>query len=83
VALKSIATLANFARILESMGSDESAAPQDVLSLVFRNEKDKRPSFSFERRENFPFSENRYYSRAAFGTKQHLQLVEQFERILT
>jgi hypothetical protein len=82
VALKGIAPLGEFVKILESLGSDETSPPQDIMALVFRNEKARRPSFSFERRENFPFSENRYYSRAAFGTKQHLKLAEQFELLL-
>jgi hypothetical protein len=38
--------------------------------------------FQFERKQNIPFSENRYYSRAPLHTDDHLKLLEEFEDLL-
>ena len=35
--------------------------------------------FSIQRRENTPFSENKYYSDAPLPTKVHINLLKQFE----
>lgn len=41
------------------------------------------PTFTFERRVNVPFTENKYYSRAALPTKKHIQLLEHFQRMFS
>jgi hypothetical protein len=79
---KGLARLGKFAKILDELGTGETASPQDVVGIMFRNDKAARHSFTFERRDNTPFSERKYFSRAAFGTKQHLQLIGQFEKLL-
>jgi hypothetical protein len=35
--------------------------------------------FSIQRRDNTPFSENKYYSDAPLPTELHIKLLEQFE----
>lgn len=39
--------------------------------------------FKLERQEGIPFEENRYYSIAPLQTEQHLEMLEEFERIFT
>ena len=39
--------------------------------------------FRFERAENIPYSENRYFSYAALPTKEHLALLDELEEILS
>jgi len=39
--------------------------------------------FRLERQEGMPFKENRYYSMAPLPTELHLEMLEEFERILT
>jgi hypothetical protein len=57
--------------------------PQQVTGFSFGADgQTAMPSFSFERRESVPFSENRYYSRAALQTDAHLALLNQFEAVI-
>jgi hypothetical protein len=39
--------------------------------------------FSIQRRENIPFSENKYYSDAPLPTDAHIKLLEQFEEAIS
>ena len=39
-------------------------------------------TFTFERRVNTPFSENKYFSRASLPTSKHLHALEEFEKLL-
>jgi hypothetical protein len=39
-------------------------------------------AFSIERRDDYPFSENTYYSTAPLSTTEHLELIEEVERAL-
>ena len=81
--LKALGRLEEFAKTLENLEPDRATSPQDVVAIAFRNEKDTaRPSFTFERRDNTPFSENKYFSRAALSTKEHLHLIEEFEQLM-
>jgi len=43
------------------------------------NRKHPFGNFSIQRRDNIPFSENKYYSDAPLPTNLHIQLLEQFE----
>jgi len=56
-----------------------------VLSVDYDRLTRKRPlgKFSFQRRDNTPFSENKYFSDAPLPTDGHLQLLEQFEKDLS
>jgi hypothetical protein len=39
-------------------------------------------NFSFERRANVPFKENQFFSKAALSTSKHMELLQEFERIM-
>lgn len=60
--------------------------PFEITAIVADFDQLKRKhslgKFSIQRRENTPFSENRYYSEAPIPTKQHIQLLEAFESAL-
>ena len=43
----------------------------------------KPSAFSVERKVNAPFSENRYYARASAQTDTHLELLKDFEQLLS
>jgi hypothetical protein len=53
-----------------------------MLSLNYDQLTRKHPlgRFSIQRRDNTPFSEDKYFSDAPLPTDLHLQLLEQFER---
>jgi hypothetical protein len=52
-----------------------------VLSVDFDQLERKHPvgRFSIQRRDNIPFSENKYFSDAPLPTDVHMKLLEQFE----
>jgi hypothetical protein len=56
-----------------------------ILSLDYDQLTRKHPlgRFSIQRRDNTPFSENKYFSDAPLPTDVHLRLIEQFERDLS
>jgi hypothetical protein len=68
--------------IINSSGNEQ----EDFTALVFGSDPASKnptiPTFSFERRVNVNFSENKYYSKAALPTSEHIRLVEQVEAIL-
>ncbi len=78
---KKLKKLDQFARILEGLSSKDPAQ-QDAVAVMFRGDQLGRHSFTFERRDGIPFSENRYYSKAAVPTEKHLELIETFEQII-
>jgi hypothetical protein len=55
-----------------------------ILSLDYDQLRRKHPlgRFSIQRRDNTPFSENKYFSDAPLPTDLHVQLLEQFEKDL-
>jgi hypothetical protein len=56
-----------------------------ILSVDYDQLARKHPlgRFSIQRRDNTPFSENKYFSDAPLPTDAHLRLLEQFERDLS
>lgn len=56
-----------------------------ILSVDYDQLGRKHPlgRFSIQRRDNTPFSENKYFSDAPLPTDIHIQLLEQFERDLS
>jgi hypothetical protein len=56
-----------------------------ILGLDYDQLTRKHPlgRFSIQRRDNTPFSENKYFSDAPLPTDQHLRLLEQFESDLS
>jgi hypothetical protein len=68
------------ARIAENMGERLS---YELTALVVDYDQLARKHplgrFSIQRRENTPFSENKYFSEAPLPTDDHIALLEQFE----
>jgi len=56
-----------------------------ILSIDYDQLARKHPlgRFSIQRRENTPFSENKYFSDAPLPTDVHVRLLEQFEKDLS
>ena len=56
-----------------------------ILSVDYDQLTRKHPlgRFSIQRRDNTPFSENKYFSDAPLPTDIHIQLLEQFEKDLS
>jgi hypothetical protein len=56
-----------------------------ILSIDYDQLTRKHPlgKFSIQRRDNTPFSENKYFSDAPLPTDIHIQLLEQFEKDLS
>ncbi|MGD0793753.1 MAG: hypothetical protein ABR920_18470 [Terriglobales bacterium] len=66
------------------MGEDlryEATAVHFNFDLLTR--KNPIGSFSIQRRENMPFSDNKYFSEAPLPTGVHIELLEQFEKDLS
>jgi hypothetical protein len=54
-------------------GADQTALPMSMQ--IFSG-------FAFERKVGAPFSENRFYSKAPLPTHLHMELLEEFEKLL-
>lgn len=61
----------------ESLGYEVTAFTVDHDQLLRKHAFGR---FSIQRRENTPFSDNKYYSDAPLPTKLHIEVLEQFER---
>ena len=78
--------LEKFAGLLSSkiIGYNDIDLEVGGISLWRDPGKIGRPgAFRIERQEGLPFKENRYYSAAPLQTEAHLELLEEFEKILT
>ena len=69
--------LDRFAKILSSLTSSK----QELNAVVFGSES-KNSAFTFERKINAPFEENRFYSAALMPSGDHLALLYKFEDLL-
>ena len=64
--------------------SELSGNPSQQLSGVYIGpDAAMLSTFTFERRQGIPFSENTYFSRASLPTSHHLAALEMIEKILT
>src|SRR5437773_3334627 len=54
-----------------------------VSTIGFGSDGKSQVSFSFDRRAGVPFSENRYYTRAALPTADHQGVLDKFEQMLS
>ena len=79
--------LEEFSKLLSSRveGYGENVTLETTGILFMRDPgKIGRPGpFKLERQEGIPFEENRYYSLAPLKTEDHLELLKEFEKILT
>lgn len=75
--------LAGFEQRLDEI-SGGTLPPFRLAGITFRSDQTApapASPFSFERRVNVPFSDNRYYSAAPFSTEDHLALLRDFEEL--
>jgi hypothetical protein len=79
---KEFKKLNNFLKLLSEINPDQENTVKDIVIIAFKDEKVQRALFTFEKRENTPFSENRYVSGAAYDTDKHLELIEKFENLM-
>jgi hypothetical protein len=74
-----------FSRRLASLTGSGNDQPFELISLSFGSEQASSiliPAFQFERQQNIPFSEHRYFTRAPLQTEDHLKLLDEFEDLL-
>ncbi|MGH9721361.1 MAG: hypothetical protein ACRD8O_14210 [Bryobacteraceae bacterium] len=71
--------LNQFAKKLSDTPVFGGGQSQQVTAISFGPDNPVWPSFTFERRVNTSFAEDKYYSRAALQTDSHLALLSEFE----
>lgn len=75
--------LKRFAERLSTIPLFETIEPQELVSLYFGATLKTQASFTFERRSAAPFDERKFYCRAPLSTSQHLDLIRDFESIMS
>lgn len=79
----------NFARMLESKVKTIDRKPREfeIGGLSFWTEDISKPSapavFKFEKKWGIPFSANQYFSQAALGTQEHIDILQEFEKLFS
>jgi hypothetical protein len=71
-----------FAEHLSTLPFFGQPQKQATAAITFGCDGKNQSSFSFERRAGVPFADNRYYTRAALPTSDHMALLEEFEQAL-
>lgn len=71
-------------RSFEQLIAELSGNPtEQLIGFYIGGDNPQLSTFTFERRQNTPFSENKYFSRAALPTSKHIQALDELEKILT
>jgi len=76
---------ASVAKVVADIMGENLKYDLAILSVDYDQLTRKHPlgRFSIQRRDNTPFSENKYFSDAPLPTDIHIQLLEQFEKDLS
>jgi len=75
--------LRSFSELLSALPFFGQSQKQATSAIMFGSDGKPEPSFSFERRRGVPYADNRYFTRAALPTDDHLKLLEQFDRVMS
>lgn len=75
--------MASFSKALTAFAPAHISDPQHLTAISFKPNHAAIVAFTFERRESAPFPENKYFSHAALRTERHIELLSEFEKILT
>lgn len=79
----SLRKLTQFAETLSAIPMIGETAKRELTGLFFKSDGSDRFAFTFERRANVPFSENKYFSACDAQTHVHVSLIEEFEKLLS
>jgi hypothetical protein len=78
--------IAAFCDTLSNIFARNNLPPFEVTGLIFAPDittsSYKPPGLSIERKHGSPFSSNRFWTKSAFTTKEHLFALEEFEKML-
>ena len=78
--------LAHFCGTLNGVFSKHHLSPFEPTGIIFAPDTSasayKPPGLLIERKTGVPFSENRFWSKAPFTTKEHISALEEFEKLL-
>jgi len=78
--------LNSFAETLNGVFKSNRLPPFELTGAIFAPDSSassyKPPGFMIERKTDVPFEDNRYWSKAPFQTKDHLRIIEEFEKLL-
>jgi hypothetical protein len=80
---KGLQKLNEFADLLSAIPMIGEVKKRELTSLLFKSEGSDRWAFTFERRADAPFSENKYFSTSDVPTDVHVSLLTRFEALLS
>ena len=76
-----------FNATLDRLFARQCLQPYQLSGLVFAQDTAgasyKPPGFMIERKHGLPFEDNRYWCKAPFTTTDHINALEELEKILT
>ena len=73
----------DFRQLVELIAELSGNRTEQFSGIYVSADNSPLSTFTFERRVNTPFSENKYFSRAALPTSKHLRALHEIERLLS